>query len=69
MYQSTWATNNLRPLLLRQVILKLPEPSSHYHHRYHPLIPEASSQKGTIMFNSSATSGKSPKLVQSIAMC
>jgi hypothetical protein len=43
-------------------------PSFHYHHHCHLLIPEASSHKGTSMPNSSATSGRSPKLVQSIAL-
>jgi hypothetical protein len=66
-YQNTWVIN-LQLLLLRQVIHKLPGPSSHYHHHYHLLIPEASSQKGTNTPNSSATSGRSLKLVQSIAL-
>jgi hypothetical protein len=66
-YQNTWLIN-LQILLLRQVIHKLPGPSSHYHHHCHLLIPEASSQKGTSTPNSSATSGRSPKLVQSIAL-
>jgi hypothetical protein len=66
-YQNTWVIN-LQLLLLRQVIRKLPGPSSHYHHHCHLLIPEASSQKGTGTLNSSATSGRSPKLVQSIAL-
>jgi hypothetical protein len=68
-YQNTWVIN-LQLLLLRQVIHKLPGPSFHYHHHHHChlLIPEASSQKGTNMLNSSATSGRSPKLVQSIAL-
>jgi hypothetical protein len=64
-YQNTWVIN-LQLLLLRQVIHKLPGPSSHYHHHCHLLTPEASSHKGTSMPNSSATSGRSPKLVQSI---
>jgi hypothetical protein len=63
-YQNTWVIN-LQLLLLRQVIHKLPGPSSHYHHL---LIPESSSQKGTNTPNSNATSGRSPKLVQSIAL-
>jgi hypothetical protein len=42
-YQNTWVIN-LQLLLLRQVIHKLPGPSSHYHHHCHLLIPEASSQ-------------------------
>jgi hypothetical protein len=66
-YQNTWVIN-LQPMLLRQVIHKLPGPSSHYHHHCHLLIPEANSQKGTNTPNSSATSGRSPKLVQSIAL-
>jgi hypothetical protein len=66
-YQNTWVIN-LQPLLLRQIIHKLPGPSSHYHHHCHLLIPEASSQKGTNTPNSSETSGRSPKLVQSIAL-
>jgi hypothetical protein len=66
-YQNTWVIN-LQPLLLRQVIHKLPGPSSHYHHLCRLLIPEASSQKGTNTPNNSATSGRSPKLVQSIAL-
>jgi hypothetical protein len=66
-YQNTWVTN-LQLLLLRQVIHKLPGPSSHYHHHCHLLTPEASSQKGTSTPNSNATSGRSPKLVQSIAL-
>jgi hypothetical protein len=66
-YQSTWVIN-LQLLLLRQVIHKLHGPSSHHHLHYHLLTPEASSQKGTNMPNSSATSGSSLKLVQSIAL-
>jgi hypothetical protein len=66
-YQNTWAIN-LQLLLLRQAIHKLLGPSSHYHHYCHLLIPEASSQKGTSTPNSSATLGRSPKLVQSIAL-
>jgi hypothetical protein len=60
-YQNTW-TINPQLLLLRQVIHKLPGLSSHYHHQCYLLKPEASSQKG------SATSGRSPKLVQSTAL-
>jgi hypothetical protein len=66
-YQNTWVIN-LQFLLLRQVIHKLPGPNSHYHHHCHVLILEASSQKGTSTPNSSATSGRSQKLVQSIAL-
>jgi hypothetical protein len=66
-YQNTWVIN-LQLLLLRQVIHKLPGPSFHYHHHCHLLTPEASSQKATSTPNSSATLGRSPKLVQSIAL-
>jgi hypothetical protein len=66
-YQNMWAIN-LHVLLLWQVIHKLPGLISHCHHHCHLLIPEASSQKGTSTPNSSATSGRSPKLVQSIAL-
>jgi hypothetical protein len=66
-YKNTWVIN-LQLLLLRQVIHKLPSPSSHYHHHCHLLTPEASSQKGTSTPNNNATSGRSPKLVQSIAL-
>jgi hypothetical protein len=62
-YQNMWVIN-LQLLLLWQVIHKLPGPSSHYHHHFHLLTPKASSQKGTSTPNSSATSGRSPKLVQ-----
>src|SRR5688572_27574768 len=48
---------------------KLPGPSSHYHHHYHLLRPEASSQKGTNTHNSSVIFGRGPKLAQSIALC
>jgi hypothetical protein len=65
-YQNTWAIN-LQLLLLRQVIRKLLGLSSHYHHQCHLLIPEASSQKGTSTPNN-ATSGRSPKLVQSTTL-
>jgi hypothetical protein len=66
-YQNMWAIN-LQLLLLRQVIHKLPGLSSHCHHHFHLLIPEASSQKGTSTPNSSATSGRSPKLVRSTTL-
>jgi hypothetical protein len=66
-YQNTWVIN-LQLLLLRQVIHKLPGLSSHYHHHYHLLTPEAGSHKGTSTPNSIVTSGRSPKLVQSIAL-
>jgi hypothetical protein len=56
-YQNTWVIN-LQLLLLRQVIHKLPGPSSHYHHHCHLLIPEASSQKGT------STVAEPPELFQ-----
>jgi hypothetical protein len=66
-YQNTWVIN-LQLLSLRQVIHKLPSLNSHYHHHCHLLIPEASIQKGTNTPNNSATSGRSPNPVQSIAL-
>jgi hypothetical protein len=66
-YQNMWGIN-LQFLLLRQAIHKLPGLSSHCHHHCHLLIPEASSQKGASTPNNNATSGRSPKLVQSIAL-
>jgi hypothetical protein len=66
-YQNTWVIN-LQLLLLRQVIHKLPGPSFHCHHHCHLHIPEASSQKGASTPNSNATSGRSPKLVQSTTL-
>jgi hypothetical protein len=66
-YQNMWAIN-LQLLLLRQAIHKLPGLISHCHHHCHLLIREANSQKDTSMPNSSTTSGKSLKLVQSTAL-
>jgi hypothetical protein len=66
-YQNMWAIN-LQLLLLRQAIHKLFGLSSHCHHHCHLLIPKASSQKGASTLNSNATSGRSPKLVQSTAL-
>jgi hypothetical protein len=62
-----WATN-LQLLLLRQAIHKLLGLSSHRHHHRNLLILEASSQKGASTPNNNATSGRSLKLVQSIAL-
>jgi hypothetical protein len=66
-YQNTWAIN-LQPLLLRQAIHKLPDLSFHRHHLYNQLIPETSSQKGASILSNNMTSGRSLKLVQSIAL-
>jgi hypothetical protein len=66
-YQNMLAIN-LQLLLLRQAIHKIPGPSFHYHHHGHLLIPKASSQKGASTPNSNATSGRSLKLVHSIAL-
>jgi hypothetical protein len=41
----------------------------HLHHHYNLHIPEASSQKGASILISSETSGRSPKLAQSIVLC
>jgi hypothetical protein len=62
-----WAIN-LQLLLLQQAIHMLPGLSSHHHHHYNLLIPEASSQKGANTPNSNATSGRSPKLIQSTTL-
>jgi hypothetical protein len=66
-FQNTWVIN-LQLLLLRQVIHKLPDLSSHRHHHCNLHIPEASSQKGASTPNSNVTSGRSPKLVQSTTL-
>jgi hypothetical protein len=42
--------------------------SFHRHHHCNLLIPEASSQKGTNTPSNNVTSGRSPKLVQSIIL-
>jgi hypothetical protein len=47
---------------------KLPGLSFHRHHHCSLFIPEASSQKGANTPNNNVTSGRSPKLVQSIAL-
>jgi hypothetical protein len=66
-YQNTWAIN-LQPLLLRQAIHRLLGLSFHHYHHCSPLIPEASSQKGVNTPTNNMTSGRSPKLVQSIVL-
>jgi hypothetical protein len=66
-YQNTWAIN-LQSLLLRQAIHKLLGLSFHRRHRCSPLISEASSQKGVHTPSNNVTSGRSPKLVQSIVL-
>jgi hypothetical protein len=67
-YIPQYVGNNMRFLLLRQAIHKLPGLSFHRHHHCHLLIPKASSQKGASTPNNNVTSGRSPKLVQSIAL-
>jgi hypothetical protein len=67
--RSMWGTNSLWPLLLRQVILKLPGLSSHHHHHWRLPRVTINSQKGIVRFSNSVTFGKSPKLAQSIALC
>jgi hypothetical protein len=59
--RSTWAINSLQPLLLRQVILKLPGLSCHYHHWRLPQVI-INSHKGIVWFSNSMTFGRSPKL-------
>jgi hypothetical protein len=66
-YQNTWAIN-LQPLLLRQATHRILGLSFHRHHPYSPLTLEANSQKGVNTPSNSVTSGRNPKLVQSIAL-
>jgi hypothetical protein len=66
-YQSMWATN-LQLLLLRHAIHKLLGLSSHRYHHCSLSIPEASNQKGFNIPNNNVTSGRSPKLVQSVVL-
>jgi hypothetical protein len=66
-YQNTWAIN-LQSLLLQQAIHKLLGLSFHRRHRCSPLISEAISQKGVHTPSNNVTSGRSPKLVQSIVL-
>jgi hypothetical protein len=57
----------LQLLLLRQANHR--HLGNNLHHQYNPHIPEASSQKGASIITSSGTSGRSPKLAQSTALC
>jgi hypothetical protein len=66
-YQNMWATN-LQLLLLRQAIHKLFGLSFHRHYHCSLPFPETSSQKGASTPNNNVTSGRSPKLVQSIVL-
>jgi hypothetical protein len=65
--RNMWATNNLWPLLLRQVISKLPGLNYHHHH-WHPSRVIINSQKGIVRFSNNVTFGRSPKLTQSTAL-
>jgi hypothetical protein len=65
-YQNTWAIN-LQPLLLQQAIHRLLGFSFYRHHHCSPLT-EASSQKGVNTPNNNMTSGRSPRLIQSIVL-
>jgi hypothetical protein len=56
-------------MLLRQAIHRLLGLSSHRHHHYNLLIPEASSQKGASTPNSNVNLERNPKLVQSTVLC
>jgi hypothetical protein len=67
--RSMWATNSPRPLLLLQVIPKLPGLSCHHHHHWRLPRVTINSQKGIVRFSNSVTFGRSPKLAQSIALC
>jgi hypothetical protein len=66
-YQNMWATN-LKLLSLRQAIHRPLGLSSHRHHYCSLPILEASSKKGANTPNNNVTSGRSPKLVQSIVL-
>jgi hypothetical protein len=66
-YQNTWAIN-LQPMLLRQATHRLLGLSFYRHHPCRPLTLEANSQKGVNTPSNSVTSGRNPKLVQSIAL-
>jgi hypothetical protein len=59
---------NLQLLLLRQAIHKLLGLNFHRRHHCNLLIPEANSQKGASTLNNNVTSGRIPKLVQSIVL-
>jgi hypothetical protein len=63
-----WVTN-LQLLLLRQANHRYLGNSLHLHPQYNPHTPEANSQKGASILTSSKTSGRSPKLAQSIVLC
>jgi hypothetical protein len=67
--RSMWATNSLRPLLLRQVIPKLPGLSCHHHHHWRLPQVTINSQKGMVRFSNNVTFGRSPKLAQSTTLC
>jgi hypothetical protein len=63
-----WATI-LQLLLLRLANHRHLGNNLHIHHQYNLHIPEASSQKGASTLTNSETSGRSPKLAQSIVLC
>ena len=67
-YQSIWAIT-LQLLLLLLAIHRLPGHNFHPWHHYNRPIPEASSQKGASTPNSNESSGRNPKLAQSIVLC
>jgi hypothetical protein len=67
-YQSMWAIT-LQFLLLRLAIHRLPGHNSHPHHHYNRPTPEASSQKGASTPSNNGSSGRNPKLAQSIVLC
>jgi hypothetical protein len=59
----------LQLLLLRLAIHRLHGHNSHPHHHYNRPIPEANSQKGTIILNNNGNSGRDLKLAQSTVLC
>jgi hypothetical protein len=67
-YQSMWVTI-LQRMLLRLVSHRYHGHSSHLRHHYNLHIHAANSQKGVNRPISRETSGRSPKLAQSIVLC
>jgi hypothetical protein len=66
--RSMWATNSLRPLLLRQVIPKLPGLSWHHHHHWRLPRIIINSQKGILRLSNSVAFRRCLKLAQSTTL-
>jgi hypothetical protein len=67
-YQNMWAII-LQLLPLRLAIPRLPSHNSLLHHHCNQPILESSSQKGASTPNINGSSGRNPKLAQSIVLC